>query len=311
MPRTRRTATTDNLPATSPLLFREPDGTEFKSGYEFFRSQLTGGNSQSSTGYVFDADWAEDAGGAPLLDSDGRLIPVFVPGETYFENWLPSRGAALNVDNQSVYLQDHWVMNTHWSADLGLRYEHVRSEATGGFIGVDTHGFVPRLAVAFDPGGNGRHVFHATYGHYSGRYNEAQIGANNNVGNPDLIIGSYIGPAGQGRSFAPGFDTANYETVLGQFPTANVFLEDGLTSPIVKEFTLSYGADLMNGRGYGEVSYIVRRTSHIIDDTITLANGVTYGRQERARRRHVHQRHLPEPGHRQAEVPGSPLPGPL
>ena len=65
---------------------------EFKSGYEFFRSQLTGGNSQSSTGYVFDADWAEDAGGAPLLDSDGRLIPVFVPGETLLENWLPSRG---------------------------------------------------------------------------------------------------------------------------------------------------------------------------------------------------------------------------
>ena len=31
----------------------------------------------------------------------------------------------------------------------------------------------------------------------------------------------------------------------------------------------------MNGRGYAEVSYIFRRTSHIIDDTITLANGVT------------------------------------
>ena len=151
----------------------------------------------------------------------------------------------------------------------------MKSEATGGFIGVDTNGFVPRLAVAFDPGGNGRNVFHATYGHYSGRYNEAQIGGNNNVGNPDLIIGSYNGPAGQGRDFAPGFTPANYETVLGQFPTANIFLEDGLTSPIVKEFTLSYGAQLMNGKGYGEVSYIVRRTSHIIDDTITLANGVT------------------------------------
>jgi hypothetical protein len=248
---------------------------EFKSGYEFFRSQLTGGNSQSSTGYVFDADWAEDAGGAPLLDSDGRLIPVFVPGETLLENWLPSKGATLNVDNQSVYLQDHWVINTHWSADLGFRYEHVKSEATGGYIGVDTNGFVPRLAIAFDPGGNGRNVIHATYGHYSGRYNEAQIGGNNNVGNPDETIGIYNGPAGLGRGFAPGFSPANYEIVLGQFPTANIFLEDGLTSPIVKEFTLSYGADLKNGRGYAEASFVARTTSHIIDDTITLANGVT------------------------------------
>ena len=248
---------------------------EFKSGYEFFRSQNTGGNSQSSTGYVFVADWAEDASGAPLLDSDGRLSPVFVPGETQVENWLPSRGAVLNVDNQSIYVQDHWVINTHWSADIGFRYERVKSEATGGFIGVDTSGFVPRLAVAFDPRGNGKNVIHATYGHYSGRYNEAQIGANNNVGNPDLLIGSYNGPAGQGRSFTPGFTPANYETVLGQFPTANIFLEEGLTSPIVKEFTLSYGAELMQGKGYGEVSYIFRRTSHIIDDTIMLANGVT------------------------------------
>ena len=167
-------------------------------------------------------------------------------------------------------------MNTHWSADLGFRYEHVKSEATGGFIGVDTNGFVPRLAVAFDPGANRRHVIHATYGHYSGRYNEAQIGGNNNVGNPDLLIGIYDGPAGQGRSFAPGFTPSNYETVLGQFPTANVFLEDGLTSPIVKEFTLSYGADLMNGRGYAEASFIARKTFHIIDDTITPANGVTH-----------------------------------
>jgi hypothetical protein len=249
---------------------------EFKSGYEFFRSQLTGGNSQSSTGYVFDADYVEDSSGAPLLDANGRLSPVFVPGETLIENWIPSRGATLNVDNQSIYLQDHWVINTHWSADLGFRYEHVKSEATGGFIGVDTNGFVPRLAVAFDPAGNGKNVIHVTYGHYSGRYNEAQIGGNNNVGNPDETIGIYAGPAGQGRDFAPGFNPANYETVLGQFPTANIFLEDGLTSPIVKEFTVSYGAELLNGKGYAEASFIARKTSHIIDDTVTLANGSTH-----------------------------------
>ena len=53
--------------------------------------------------------------------------------------------------------------------------------------------------------GNGKYVAHVTYGHYSGRYNEAQIGGNNNVGNPDGIFGTYIGPAGQGRNFAAGF----------------------------------------------------------------------------------------------------------
>jgi outer membrane receptor protein involved in Fe transport len=248
---------------------------EIKTGYEFFRSQLTGGNSQSATNYVFDADYATDAAGSPLFDSGGRLIPVFTPGDTLIENWLPVRGAKLNVDNNSFYVKDYLVLDDHWSADLGFRYERVRTEATGDLLGVDTDTLVPRLAVAYDLQGNGKHVLHATYGHYSGRYNEAQIGTNTNVGNPDLLLGVYTGPEGQGRDFAPGFDPTNYQTVLGQFPTINVFLEDSLSSPIVKEFTTSYGVDVFNGRGYMEGSFVWRNMSNIIEDFITLPNGVT------------------------------------
>jgi hypothetical protein len=74
---------------------------EIKSGYEFFRSQRTGGNSQSATNYVFDADYLTDAAGKPVYDSSGHLIPLFVPGETQIENWQPVRGALLNVDTNS------------------------------------------------------------------------------------------------------------------------------------------------------------------------------------------------------------------
>ena len=249
---------------------------EIKGGYEFFRSQRTGGNSQSPTGYVFDADYLTDASGTvPILDAQGRFIPLFVPGETLIENWIPARGAALNVDNQSFYAQDHVAINEHWSADLGLRYERVRSEATGNIVGVDTDTVVPRLAAGYDVLGNGKHVVHVTYGHYAGRYNEAQIGANNNVGLPDLLLGIYNGPAGQGRNFTSGFTPANYVTVLGQFPTQNIFFEPGLSSPVVKEFTTSYGVDVFQGRGFVESSYIWRNWSGFIEDYIQLSNGTT------------------------------------
>jgi hypothetical protein len=248
---------------------------EIKVGYEFFRSQRTGGNSQSATGYVFDADYLTDASGNPVFDSQGYLQPVFAPGDTLIENWLPVRGAQLNVDNNSIFAQDHLVINNRWSADLGFRFEKVRSEATGGIVGVDTDTWVPRLATAYDLQGNGKHIFHLTYGWYAGRYNEAQVGNNNNVGNPNLLLGVYTGPAGVGRNFLPGFTPANYLTAQGQFPTENISFEPGLSSPTSKEFSASYGTDLLNGRGYLESTYVHRDVGTIIEDFIDIANGTT------------------------------------
>lgn len=247
---------------------------DLKAGYEWFRSHRTGGNSQSSTGYVFDADYLT-SGGLPVFDADGFLIPVFQPGKTLIENWIPVRGATLDTDVQSLYLQDHWAAGSHFSFDLGIRYEKANSKATGGILGVDTSTVVPRLAVAWDPKGDGHLVFHATYGHYAGKYNETLIGANNNVGNPDLLLGIYRGPAGSGRNFAPGFNPANYETVFGSFPTANVSIAPGLSSPITKEFTVSGGRDINNGRGNFQLTYVMRRTNNFIDDVIDIGNGTT------------------------------------
>jgi hypothetical protein len=248
---------------------------EIKGGYEWFRSQNIGGNSQTATGYVIYTDYTVNAAGNPRFDANGRLIPTFVPNRTENENWIPVRGALINVDTQSLFAQDHWAINSHWSADLGVRYERARTEATGGLIGIDTDTIVPRLGTSFDVHGNGRHIVHVTYGHYAGRYNEAQVGANTNVGNPDVLFGVYVGPPGEGRDFAPGFDPSNYVPYGGDFPTNNVFFEDGLSAPIVKEFTTSYGTSLGGGRGYVEATYIWRDTQSIIEDFISLSNGVT------------------------------------
>ena len=123
---------------------------ELKGGYEFFRSQLTGGNSQSATNYVFYTDYLTDASGAPAFDPANRLIPLWVPGETQIENYVAIRGASLHVNNNSFYVQDHWAVNRHVSGDLGFRYERVRSLATGNIVGVDTDTLVPRLGMAYD-----------------------------------------------------------------------------------------------------------------------------------------------------------------
>jgi Carboxypeptidase regulatory-like domain/TonB-dependent Receptor Plug Domain len=247
---------------------------DFKGGWEWYRSSRTGGNSQAATSYVFVSDFVEDAAGNPAFDANNRIIPTFVPGATQVQHWIATRGAQLNTDNNSFFLQDHWVATSTLSFDLGMRFEKVKSNSTGGIVGVDTSTLVPRLAAAFDPKGNGRTVFHATYGWYSGRYNDTQVGANSAVGNPALTIGIYDGPGGQGRDFAPGFDPANYQTVFGSFPTANVSMAPGLSSPVTKEFTVSAGTQL-GKRGSTQVTYVQRHMGDFIEDFIDIANGTT------------------------------------
>jgi hypothetical protein len=249
---------------------------ETKYGYEFFRSQRTGGNSQSPTSYVFGVDYAIDADGNPLRDANGFLVPDFVPGESYYVQYPALTNAVMNVDNHSVFVQDHWTINDRWSADLGARFEQVGVISNPGSIrSIDAARIVPRLAVSYDLVGDGNHIWHGTYGQYSGRYNEAQIGANSPVGNPAEIVSIYTGPAGQGRAFSPGTDVANYEIDSVSDPLQNIFMAEGLKSPLVHEFSTSYAANLMNGRGYAEGTYLFRRTVNLIESFQDRTTGTT------------------------------------
>ena len=258
---------------------------DIKGGVERFQSQYTGGNSQTSTGYVFYSNYRVDAAGKPLFNPDGTLTPQFVPGTSLLYNWLAARGAGIDITTTSFYAQDQWAATRQLTLDLGMRYEQVRSEATGNIIGVDTNTLVPRLAATYDVNADGKWVAQATYAHYAGKYSEAQFASNSDVANPSLVISGYTGPAGEGLNFAPGLNPANYTAVLlGNFPTANVAFEDNLSSALNKEFTLSFGGEV-GTRGYAKATYVRRKTNNIIDDfitadlgtTVVVRNGVNFG----------------------------------
>ena len=250
-----------------------------KVGYEWFRSQLQGGNSQSPTDYVFNVDFVRGGSGA-LLDANGDVQPNFIPGESFVEFYPAVRGATMNVNNNSIFVQDNWNITNKLTANLGARFEQVKVESTGDIVSINTNPrLVPRLGLSYDIRGTGSSMAHVTYGQYSGRYNEAQVGNNSPVGNPNYLPLFYQGPAGQGWAFAQstGMNLANYPITASNFagspeaPTANVFVDDDLKTPLVHEFTLSYG-NALGRRGFAEVSYIWRKTTSMVEDFITAGD---------------------------------------
>lgn len=264
---------------TSPSVGRH----DLKAGFEHFKSYRTGGNSQSSTGYVIATDYLS-AAGRPVVGSDGEPIPLWngnaanpTAALTRITNWIPSRGATLDINTLSLYAQDRWIASKRVTADVGVRYERVRSEATGGIIAADTDTLVPRLGVAFDIMGNGKTIAQATYARYSGRFTERAFARTSNVGNPAQVIYGYVGPNGQGFDFEPGFNLANYVPIGASVPTANIFFEDGLTSPKTNEFTLALGREFQSD-GYLKGTYSWRKATDFIEDFIddpTAAGKVT------------------------------------
>lgn len=247
------------------LTTRRTGSHDIKVGYENFQTTRTGGNSQTATDYVFLTDYLS-SGGLPVLDQNQKPIPIFVPGSSRIQNWVATRGAELNITTQSMFVHDRWAFNSRLSFDVGVRGEFVRSEATGGLVGIDTNTWVPRLGVSWDVTGSGNTVVQTTYARYAGKYSETQVGRNTSVGTPNLLTLEYRGEAGQGLDFQPGFDLTKYAVIGGNFPLETVVFDSDLRSPTTDEFALSVGRQLP--RGSAKVTYQRRSIGGFIEDFI-------------------------------------------
>lgn len=258
---------------------------DFKVGYENYQTTRIGGNSQTSTNYVFQTDYLLN-GAVPALDGNQKPIPVFTPTSSRIQDWRATRGAELDITTQSFFAHDRWVFNSRLTFDLGVRGEFVKSDATGGIVGVSTNTWVPRLGASWDALGDGTTILQGSYARYAGKYSEAQIGRNTAVGTPDLLTLEYRGPAGQGLDFAPGFDLANYVVIAGSFPLETVFFDENLRAPTTDEFTIALGRQI-GDKGSVKATYQWRAISGFIEDFLddptasgkvtVVKNGVNFG----------------------------------
>ncbi|MGE0640746.1 MAG: carboxypeptidase regulatory-like domain-containing protein [Thermoanaerobaculia bacterium] len=246
---------------------------DLKVGVERFDLIHVGGNSQTSTDYIFYADLLYE-NGSPAFDAQGRLIPRFVPGLNIYALWLAQRGAKNDIRTDTVFVNDRWALGEHWSFNLGARYEASSVDSNAAVTTLDTKTFSPRLAASYDVSGNGRYKIDVTYSEYAGRFNNNLVAPNSNTGNPSVVAAYYVGPEGQGIDFAPGLDPANYVVYYGGFPTQNVQIAEDLHSAETEEWTVGFGMQLDHG-GYVKAQYVKRGYSSVIEDFVRYEYGKT------------------------------------
>ncbi len=260
--------------ALSYFLSTESAGShDIKGGVEIFTDIGVGGNSQTSTGRVFFADYLTTDAGDVIFDAAGNLIPRFDPYYVFLAYWVPTRGARNEIETTSIFVNDRWNLNANWSFNLGVRYEDIKSKSQSGIPTIGSDSIVPRLGASYDVRGDGKYKIDATYAEYAGKANANQFGSASPAGNPSLAYAYYVGPPGTGTDFAPGFDLDNYIFYYFSNPLQTKDVDPNLKTPRTREWTVSGGMELPKG-GYLKLTYANRDVTDFFESFVDQQSAV-------------------------------------
>jgi hypothetical protein len=112
-----------------------------------------------------------------LLEQDGTLDEQI--------NFLPTTAQSTSDTAVAEFVQDHWILNPHWTIDAGARL----SSETSGWSAA----FAPRMAIAYSPGSSGKTVIRAGAGLF---YSMLPLLASDFDVNPTRVV-SLFDPTGQ------------------------------------------------------------------------------------------------------------------
>jgi len=129
-------------------------------GYDGFNDKTRADNHQAGSDYHV---WAT---GSEIVN--GTVYPVIDNGfSTFIIHWpLQQNSQGTNFRTHSLFLNDSWALDRHWSFNLGLRYDrNAGRDASNALVAKDSL-ISPRLGLSWDPTGSGRTTVRASGGRY-------------------------------------------------------------------------------------------------------------------------------------------------
>ena len=184
-------------------------------------------------------------------------------------------GDSYDDKDVALFVQDDWTINSHLTLKGGLRYQKqwmydipytVSAPGGGSYtyqIPDDNNNLAPRLAVVFDPRGNGRSSIHASYGLFYDNQILANAQIGDGVNGTDLRTLVLRIPAAIAAWRAPGHKLPEPATA---YPSLEISPDPGLETPYSHQASLGYdrmlganmavSADVLYVRGYNQIGTI-------------------------------------------------------
>ena len=210
------------------------------------------------------SEFTIQSGSARIVGEEA--FPLFGAGTMIF--WTPyyegERGSDLGTTG--IFLSDRWEINRRVTLSLGMRHDRNRARDVLGRVISNDGGTSPRLSLAVDLTGDGRHRFIAGHARYTAKLLEGggspvQVGVFNNLAwryrGPEInslsLPADQLLPTRQAlqRLFewfdsVGGVDNRDLLTLITS-PASSGDFDGSLRSPAVDEWSMGYVLDISSG----------------------------------------------------------------
>ena len=272
------------------------------SGIEEFRQLRNENNFQSGSDFRIHGIILCDKGGIAVACSSitsSQLSSTNIyfgtdtsAGEIEYDP-VPALSKTSDFAVRSLFLNDKWDLTNRWSFNVGVRYDKASGSDQAGHKTVDDSAVSPRLAVNFDPKGNGRHRFSASYGRYVSKVDQGPADNTATAGRYASYYWDYKGPALNAAGTPVGQLLSTQQVIKQVFdwfnsaggtkagpplltdaniPGTTSRFDHSLQAPYMDEWTGGY-ALTFSGQGYLRADYIHRDWAAFYSIRRTIATG--------------------------------------
>jgi carboxypeptidase family protein/TonB-dependent receptor-like protein len=249
-------------------------------GYQDWAEQRFANNYQSGSNFGM-YNFADNEPNA-LKGPNDVFKPTILPGDLIV--WYPIFQLTKGSDfvTRSAYVNDKWDLSSHWSFNLGVRYDKNDGKDASGVTRAKDSTFEPRLGATYDVFGNGRLRFNGSYSKYAAKIAENVGGLAAPGGNPAYIFYRYRGPQISGLPtvdalqkvwdwFQAAGGVDKVAPLFAGVPGVNTQIQGSLKSPDVTEMTVGAGTQI--GRGFVRVDLMNRKWGNFYNTRTDATTG--------------------------------------